>query len=67
MTLRDGKEINSLPIMTDDKIAKFYFNEFWKSLNPDDILIKPRLSIVESRSNINLSTNISKNIKLKDF
>jgi IMP dehydrogenase len=31
----------------------------------DDILIKPRLSIVESRSNINLSTNVSKNIKLK--
>ena len=31
----------------------------------DDILIKPRLSIVESRKEISLDSKLSKNIKLK--
>ena len=31
----------------------------------DDVLIKPRLSIVESRSEISLSSNLTRNIKLK--
>ena len=31
----------------------------------DDVLIKPRLSIVESRSEISLNSNLTRNIKLK--
>lgn len=37
---KTDEEINSLPVMNEDKTAKFYFNEWWKTVNRDDILIK---------------------------
>jgi hypothetical protein len=33
-------EINLLPVMNEDKLAKFYFNEFWRSLKQQDIILK---------------------------
>ena len=37
---KTDEEINSLPVLDTDKIAKYYFNEFWKNVNKQDILIK---------------------------
>jgi hypothetical protein len=36
---KTDEQINSLPIEDLDKISKFYFNEFWRTLQPQDILI----------------------------
>ena len=33
-------EINSLPVLQEDKIRKFYFSEWWKTLSDDDIIIQ---------------------------
>ena len=40
-------------------------NSFSMGYSYDDILIKPKLSIVKSRSEIKLNTKISKNVSLK--
>ena len=37
---KTDEQINSLPIMNEDKTAKFYFNEWWRTLNEEDILLK---------------------------
>jgi hypothetical protein len=37
---KTDEEINSLPVLDEDKIAKYYFNEFWKNVDKQDILIK---------------------------
>ena len=37
---KTDEEINSLPVLQEDKLAKFYFNEFWKSLKSQDIILK---------------------------
>jgi len=36
---KSDEQINSLPVADDDKLAKFYFNEFWRTLTVDEILI----------------------------
>jgi hypothetical protein len=36
---KTDEEVNSLPIREDDKKAKFYFNEFWRTLNQQDIVL----------------------------
>jgi len=37
---KTDEQINLLPVMKEDKIAKFYFNEWWTSLDKNDILLK---------------------------
>ena len=37
---KTDEEIDKLPIMVEDKLSKYYFNELFKSLSEDDILIK---------------------------
>jgi hypothetical protein len=37
---KTDEQINSLPVMELDKIAKYYFNEWWRTLKPQDILLK---------------------------
>jgi len=37
---KTDEEISSLQVVAADKLRKFYFNEFWKTLDKTDILIK---------------------------
>jgi len=37
---KTDEEINSLPVMTSDKLRKFYFNEWFKSVDKTEILTK---------------------------
>ena len=37
---KTDEQINSLPVADEDKKAKFYFNEFWRNLNKQDIVLK---------------------------
>ena len=37
---KTDEEINSLPISNLDKMKKFYFNEFWKTIDLNDIVTK---------------------------
>jgi len=36
---KTDEEINSLPVKEEDKLAKYYFNEFWKRLSTQDIIL----------------------------
>jgi hypothetical protein len=36
---KTDEQINLLPVAPDDKKAKFYFNEFWRQLNQQDIIL----------------------------
>lgn len=44
---KTDEQINDLPIKDDDKKAKFYFNEFWRTLNQQDIILTDVDSINE--------------------
>ena len=37
---KSDEEIDKLPITQEDKAKKYYFNEWWKSLKRDDIIMK---------------------------
>ena len=37
---KTDEQIQSLPVQVNDKTAKFYFNEWWRTLKPQDIIIK---------------------------
>lgn len=36
---KTDEEIDSLPVLDSDKIAKYYFNEFWKNIDKQKILV----------------------------
>jgi hypothetical protein len=37
---KTDEQINALPIQNDDKVSKYYFNEWWRTLKPQDIILK---------------------------
>jgi len=37
---KTDEQINLLPVNPEDKLAKFYFNEFWRTLKTQDIILK---------------------------